>query len=79
MRTLLPLLRTFVQIVIAVMAVMIGLAGLGVNIGPLLAGAGIAGIAIGFGTQTLVRDIVSGVFFLATTPSGWASTSTSDR
>jgi small-conductance mechanosensitive channel len=49
--------------VIAVMAVMIGLAGLGVNIGPLLAGAGIAGIAIGFGTQTLVRDIVSGVFF----------------
>ena len=63
-RTLLPLLRTFVQIVIAVMAVMIGLAGLGVNIGPLLAGAGIAGIAIGFGTQTLVRDIVSGVFFL---------------
>ena len=63
-RTLLPLLRTFVQIVIAVMAVMIGLAGLGVNIGPLMAGAGIAGIAIGFGTQTLVRDIVSGVFFL---------------
>ena len=63
-RTLLPLLRTFVQIVIAVMAVMIGLAGLGVNIGPLLAGAGISGIAIGFGTQTLVRDIVSGVFFL---------------
>jgi mechanosensitive ion channel-like protein len=43
---------------------MIGLAGLGVNIGPLMAGAGIAGIAIGFGTQTLVRDIVSGVFFL---------------
>jgi small-conductance mechanosensitive channel len=64
LRTLLPLLRTFIQIVIAVMAVMIGLAGLGVNIGPLLAGAGIAGIAIGFGTQTLVRDIVSGVFFL---------------
>ncbi len=63
-RTLLPLLRTFVQIVVAVMAVMIGLAGLGVNIGPLMAGAGIAGIAIGFGTQTLVRDIVSGVFFL---------------
>jgi small-conductance mechanosensitive channel len=40
------------------------LSSLGVNIGPLLAGAGVVGIAIGFGTQTLVRDIVSGIFFL---------------
>jgi len=62
--TLLPLLRTFLQIVVTAMAVMIGLAGLGVNIGALLAGVGIVGNAIGFGSQTLVRDIVSGVFFL---------------
>ena len=37
---------------------------MGVNIGPLLAGAGIVGIAVGFGAQTLVRDILSGIFFL---------------
>jgi small-conductance mechanosensitive channel len=43
---------------------MIILSNLGVNIGPLLAGAGIIGVAIGFGSQTLVRDIVSGAFFL---------------
>ena len=43
---------------------MLVLSSLGVDIGPLLAGAGVVGIAIGFGAQTLVRDIVSGVFFL---------------
>jgi small-conductance mechanosensitive channel len=46
------------------MVVMIILSSLGVDIGPLLAGAGVVGLAIGFGAQTLVRDIVSGVFFL---------------
>lgn len=40
------------------------LAQVGVNVGPLLAGAGIAGLAIGFGAQTLVRDVISGVFLL---------------
>jgi small-conductance mechanosensitive channel len=43
---------------------MIILSSLGVNIGPLLAGAGVVGLAIGFGAQTLVKDIVSGMFFL---------------
>ncbi|MDJ0942602.1 MAG: mechanosensitive ion channel family protein [Kiloniellales bacterium] len=62
--TLLPLLRSFAFATIAVMAVMTALSGLGVDIGPLLAGAGVVGIAIGFGAQTLVRDIVSGAFFL---------------
>jgi len=62
--TLLPLLRLAIQITIAVMVVMLVLSALGVNIGPLLAGAGVVGIAVGFGAQTLVRDIVSGVFFL---------------
>ncbi|NIA67235.1 mechanosensitive ion channel [Pelagibius litoralis] len=63
-RTLLPLLRVVIQVTIAVMAVMLVLSALGVNIGPLLAGAGVVGLAVGFGAQTLVRDIVSGVFFL---------------
>jgi small-conductance mechanosensitive channel len=40
------------------------LASLGINIGPLLAGAGVIGIAIGLGAQTLVRDVVSGIFYL---------------
>ncbi|MDA0231470.1 MAG: mechanosensitive ion channel, partial [Proteobacteria bacterium] len=62
--TLLPLIRSTLLGVIIVMAVMIGLSSLGVNIGPLIAGAGIVGIAVGFGAQTLVRDIVSGIFFL---------------
>ena len=62
--TLLPLLRSFALATIAVMATMTALSGLGIDIGPLLAGAGVVGIAIGFGAQTLVRDIVSGVFFL---------------
>lgn len=62
--TLLPLLRRVAQASIAIMAVLAILGNLGVNIAPLLAGAGIAGLAIGFGAQTLVKDIVSGVFFL---------------
>jgi small-conductance mechanosensitive channel len=62
--TLLVLLRKFVLAVLVVMVSLIALSALGVNIGPLIAGAGIAGIAIGFGAQTLVRDIISGVFFL---------------
>jgi small-conductance mechanosensitive channel len=64
LRTLLPLLRRFLQITIAVMVTMIVLSSLGVNIGPLIAGAGVVGLAVGFGAQTLVRDIVSGMFFL---------------
>jgi len=46
------------------MLVLIFLSSIGVDIGPLIAGAGILGIAIGFGAQTLVKDIVSGLFFL---------------
>jgi len=64
MATLLLLLRKFMLVVILVMAVLIILSALGVNIGPLIAGAGVFGLAIGFGAQTLVKDIISGVFFL---------------
>ncbi len=62
--TLLPLFRSVILITIVVMASMIVLSELGVNIGPLIAGAGVIGLAIGFGAQTLVRDILSGAFFL---------------
>jgi len=62
--TLLMLLRKFLLVVIIVMAVLIILSALGVNIGPLIAGAGVFGLAIGFGAQTLVKDIISGMFFL---------------
>ncbi len=64
MRTLLPLLKRTVQITLGVIVTMITLASLGVDIAPILAGAGVVGLAIGFGSQTLVRDIVSGAFFL---------------
>ena len=62
--TVLPLIKVFLKITLIVMAVLISLSSLGVNIGPLIAGAGVVGIAIGFGAQTLVRDIVSGFFYL---------------
>ena len=51
-------------IVIGLIAVMMVLSGLGVQIGPLIAGAGIFGVAIGFGSQTLVKDVISGVFYM---------------
>ena len=62
--TLLTLLRKFVLAVLVVIVTLIVLSSLGVNIGPLIAGAGVVGLAIGFGAQTLVRDIIAGVFFL---------------
>ncbi|MFQ5972057.1 MAG: mechanosensitive ion channel family protein [Alphaproteobacteria bacterium] len=64
LQTLLPLLRKFLIGVFVVFVALTALSSLGVEIGPLLAGAGVIGIAIGFGAQTLVRDIFSGLFFL---------------
>jgi small-conductance mechanosensitive channel len=64
LRTLLPLARGSIFVAVCVMATMTILAALGVNIGPLLAGAGVIGLAVGFGAQTLVRDIISGAFYL---------------
>ena len=62
--TLLPLFRNFVLIVIVITIVLIALMDMGVNVGPLFAGAGVVGVAVGFGSQSLVRDIFSGAFFL---------------
>ncbi|MEE9122443.1 MAG: mechanosensitive ion channel family protein [Syntrophobacteria bacterium] len=62
--TLLLLLRKFILAVLVVIVGMIVLSEMGIDIGPMIAGAGIVGLAIGFGAQTLVKDIISGVFFL---------------
>ena len=59
-----PAADKFLFITLVTIVGMIIVASLGVDIGPLLAGAGVVGIAIGFGAQALVRDIVSGIFFL---------------
>ncbi|WP_169054105.1 mechanosensitive ion channel family protein [Nitratireductor sp. XY-223] len=64
MATLLPIFRSvFIVLLVMVSAAFI-LSDWGVNIAPLFAGAGVVGLAIGFGAQTLIRDIFSGVFFL---------------
>ncbi|CAA7613178.1 putative Mechanosensitive ion channel protein [Candidatus Terasakiella magnetica] len=63
-KTLLPLVRNAVFVLLAVMVTLIVLSELGVNIAPLLAGAGVLGIAIGFGSQKLVQDIITGAFIL---------------
>jgi len=64
LRTLLPLMRRFMQIVIIVMVGMVLMSSIGIEIGPLLAGAGVVGIAIGLGAQQTIADILAGVFFL---------------
>jgi small-conductance mechanosensitive channel len=64
LRTLLPMFRMAAFIVLAAVAVLMALSSLGVEIGPLIAGAGIVGVAVGFGSQTLVKDVISGIFYL---------------
>jgi moderate conductance mechanosensitive channel len=63
-RTVQPLLRAVGRLVIAAVALMSALSTLGLNIAPLLASAGVVGIAVGFGAQTLVRDLFSGASYL---------------
>ncbi|NNK56708.1 MAG: mechanosensitive ion channel [Desulfofustis sp.] len=62
--TLLPMLRKVTGTVLVVMVLLIVISSLGVNIAPLLAGAGVVGLAVGFGAQKLVSDVLSGFFFL---------------
>jgi small-conductance mechanosensitive channel len=62
--TVLPLLRATIAVTIVVIMVLLVLSQLGVNITPLIAGASVLGLAISFGSQTLVKDIVSGIFYL---------------
>jgi small-conductance mechanosensitive channel len=64
LRTLLPILRNVLMVVFMAVAAMMVLSSLGVEIGPLIAGAGVVGVAVGFGAQTVVKDVISGVFYL---------------
>ena len=64
LRTLLPLLRSGLLIIIAIVTGLMVLSEIGINIAPLLAGAGILGVAIGFGSQKLVQDLITGIFLL---------------
>ena len=63
-RTLLPLARNALLVVIVIVAGLTVLSALGIDIAPLLAGAGVVGLAIGFGAQTLVKDVITGAFLM---------------
>jgi len=63
-RTLLPIVRSTLAATLVVTGVLMALSALGVKVAPLLAGAGVVGVAIGFGSQTLVRDLLSKFFYL---------------
>jgi small-conductance mechanosensitive channel len=64
LHTLLPVFRNVLFIFVVVFAGMMALAAIGVEIGPLIAAAGFLGVAIGFGAQSLVRDVIAGIFYL---------------
>ncbi len=63
-RTLLPMLRNAAFIIFTIIAALVILSEGGINIGPLLAGAGVIGVAVGFGSQTLVKDFLTGLFIV---------------
>jgi len=63
-QTLSQLGRTVIGLVILIVAVMVILGQLGINLGPILAAAGVFGLAVGFGAQSLVKDVISGLFIL---------------
>ena len=62
-QTLLSLLRSGWAVVVFACAALMVLTEVGINIGPLIAGAGVFGLAVGFGAQTLVKDVITGIFF----------------
>lgn len=63
-RTLLPLMRNALLVVLVITVSLVVMSELGINIAPLLAGAGVVGLAIGFGSQKLVQDLITGAFIL---------------
>lgn len=63
-QTITPMIRNVIFVTILIITFIVGLANLGVNVTPLLAGAGVIGLAIGFGAQTLVQDLITGIFIL---------------
>ncbi|WP_446025131.1 mechanosensitive ion channel family protein [Billgrantia sp. Q4P2] len=63
-QTITPMIRNVIFATIVIIAAIVGLANLGVNVTPLLAGAGVIGLAVGFGAQTLVQDLITGIFII---------------
>ncbi|WP_095152669.1 mechanosensitive ion channel domain-containing protein [Pseudomonas sp. Irchel s3b5] len=63
-KTILPLLRNAVKIILVVICAITTMANLGINVAPFLAGAGVVGLAIGFGSQQLVQDVITGLFII---------------
>ncbi|SDR61252.1 small conductance mechanosensitive channel [Paraburkholderia tuberum] len=63
-RTMLPLVRNAVFTTVATLAAIVAAATLGVNLTPLLAGAGVIGLAVGFGAKALVTDLITGLFII---------------
>ena len=63
-KTILPLLRNAIKVILVVVCTITTMANLGVNVGPFLAGAGVIGLAIGFGSQQLVQDVITGLFII---------------
>lgn len=63
-QTMMPLIRNVLFVAIFVIAGIVALANMGVNVTPLLAGAGVIGLAIGFGAQSLVADLITGLFII---------------
>ncbi|WP_339560402.1 mechanosensitive ion channel domain-containing protein [Pseudomonas sp. EA_65y_Pfl1_P113] len=63
-KTILPLVRNAVKIILVVICAITTMANLGINVAPLLAGAGVVGLAIGFGSQQLVQDVITGLFII---------------
>ncbi len=64
LETLLPIVRNTLMFILVVMGLLIALSEVGIDITPLLAGAGVLGIAVGFGAQTLVKDFINGFFII---------------
>lgn len=62
--TVLPILRNFLFIFLAALTALVYLSSIGIAVAPLIAGASVFGIALGFGSQTLVKDVLSGIFYL---------------
>ena len=63
-RTMLPLVRNAIFVTVASLAAIIAAASLGINLTPLLAGAGVIGLAVGFGAKSLVTDLITGLFII---------------
>jgi small-conductance mechanosensitive channel len=63
-QTMMPLIRNVLFVAIVIIALIVALANMGMNVTPLLAGAGVIGLAIGFGAQSLVADLITGLFII---------------